>query len=45
MVWRVGRFRAGAVATQIPLSALALFYPDWLTESGTALSPPSPFLS
>jgi carboxymethylenebutenolidase len=35
---------AYAVATQIPLSALALFYPGWLTEPGTALSRPQPLL-
>ncbi len=35
---------AYAVATEIPLCALALFYPGWLTESGTALSRPEPLL-
>lgn len=35
---------AYAVATEIPLCALALFYPGWLTEPGTALSRPEPLL-
>ncbi len=35
---------AFAAATEIPLAALALFYPGWLTESGTALSRPDPLL-
>ena len=35
---------AYAVATEIPLCALALFYPGWLTEPGTALGRPEPLL-
>jgi len=32
-------------ATQIPLAAVALFYPGWLTAPGTALSRPDPLLA
>ena len=35
---------AYAVATEIPLCALALFYPGWLTDPGTALSRPEALL-
>ncbi len=35
---------AFAAATEIPLAGLALFYPGWLTEAGTALSRPDPLL-
>jgi carboxymethylenebutenolidase len=35
---------AYAVATEIPLCALALFYPGWLTEPGTALGRPESLL-
>jgi carboxymethylenebutenolidase len=39
-----GAHIAYAVASQIPLSALVLFYSGWLTEPGTALSRPQPLL-
>jgi len=32
-------------ATQIPLAAVALFYPGWLTAPETALSRPDPLLA
>lgn len=32
-------------ATQVPLAAVALFYPGWLTAAGTALSRPDPLLA
>jgi carboxymethylenebutenolidase len=32
-------------ATQLPLAAVALFYPGWLTAAGTALSRPDPLLA
>jgi carboxymethylenebutenolidase len=35
---------AYAVATRLPLAALAMFYPGWLTPAGTALSRPEPLL-
>lgn len=32
-------------ATQVPLAALAVFYPGWLTDPGIALSRPEPTLN
>src|SRR4051795_7300133 len=32
-------------ATQVPLAAVAMFYPGWLTPAGTALSRPDPLLA
>ncbi len=32
------------VATQLPLAALVVFYPGWLTDTGIALSRPEPTL-
>jgi carboxymethylenebutenolidase len=32
-------------ATQMPLAAVAMFYPGWLTAAGTALSRPDPLLA
>ena len=32
-------------ATQVPLAAVAMFYPGWLTATGTALSRPDPVLA
>ncbi|NMO00712.1 dienelactone hydrolase family protein [Gordonia sp. TBRC 11910] len=40
----VGAHIAFGVATRVPLHALALFYPGWLTTSGTGLSRPTPLL-
>ena len=36
---------AFSAATQVPLAAVALFYPGWLTAAGTALSRPDPLLA
>lgn len=40
----VGGHIAYAVAAELPLAALVLFYPGWLTEAGTGLSRPEPLL-
>lgn len=40
----LGGHVAYAVAAQLPLAALALFYPGWLTQPGTGLSRPGRLL-
>lgn len=40
----LGGHIAYAIATRLPLAALALFYPGWLTAAGTGLSRPEPLL-
>jgi carboxymethylenebutenolidase len=40
----LGGHIAYALATRLPLAALALFYPGWLTEPGTGLSRPQALL-
>ena len=40
----LGGHIAYAIATRLPLAALALFYPGWLTQPGTGLSRPEPLL-
>lgn len=41
----VGGHLAYYAATQLPLAALAVFYPGWLTDTGIALSRPEPTLT
>lgn len=36
---------AFSAATGVPLAAVAMFYPGWLTAAGTALSRPDPLLA
>jgi carboxymethylenebutenolidase len=40
----LGAHIAYAIAGRLPLAALVLFYPGWLTEAGTGLSRPEPLL-
>jgi carboxymethylenebutenolidase len=40
----LGGHIAYAIAPQLPLAALALFYPGWLTQADTGLSRPEPLL-
>lgn len=40
----VGGHIAYYAATQLPLAAVAVFYPGWLTDTGIALSRPEPTL-
>jgi carboxymethylenebutenolidase len=40
----LGGHVAYAIAARVPLAALALFYPGWLTQAGTGLSRPEPLL-
>jgi len=40
----VGGHIAYALATRLPLAALGLFYPGWLTQAGTGLSRPEALL-
>ncbi len=41
----VGGHIAYYAATQLPLAAVAVFYPGWLTDTGIALSRPEPTLA
>ena len=40
----LGGHVAYAIAARVPLAALALFYPGWLTPAGAGLSRPEPLL-